>query len=570
MTTLAKKRLRERAEDLLRRTRDEINQMPPEDITELVHELQVHQIELSVQNEGLRRAQEELEGSHQKYYDLYDFAPVGYLTLNKEGLIQEANLMAGTMFECTRSELSGRKFSSFIHPDSQDTYYLHYRKVFRAITQKSCELRVSGQSGCKIIQLHSLMIAHNDDCCRTAISDITAIKELEGKARSANNAKSEFLTNMSHEMRTPLNAIMGLAHILGKSHPLTKAQKDYIGTLRLSADSLLTLINELLDIAKIETGTIELEHIRFNLLDLLNEALTMMNIRAREKGVELVMESDPALHSYPAYYGDPARLRQIIVNLLSNAIKFTEKGKVTLRVKVASHSTERTNLTLAVIDNGIGIAKEKHASIFETFTQADASTTRKFGGTGLGLAICKQLVEHMNGKISVSSSEGKGSTFTVRLPLQISSETAQPKGKIVSALAPAYTNAEGKPHILLVEDHYANVLIATAYLDDLHYTYDIAATGTEALEKIKTNHYSIILMDVQMQDMDGFEATRCIRKIEHEQGIAATPIIAITAHALQGDKEKCLAAGMDDYIAKPFDPDELRSKLEQYLAVEMV
>ncbi|MBV8939420.1 MAG: response regulator [Alphaproteobacteria bacterium] len=549
--------LRERAEELLRRTRNDIRKMSPEDVAELFYELQVHQIELSMQNDELRRTQEELDASHRKYYDLYDFAPVGYITLDKAGTILEANLMAGTLLGKPRSELSGKKFSEFVHSDSQDGYYLHYRKVFRVPTQQNCQIQLKEQCGDKFLQLQSLMVAGDEDCCRTAISDITALKRLEMEALAASEAKSSFLANISHEIRTPLSAIIGLTRLLGKSEPLTAAQMKFINTLQLSSDSLLELINGVLDITKIEAGIIELEHIPFHFPDLLGEATSIVKTKAKEKGLELAIDIDSGLH--PAYYGDPLRIRQIVLNLLSNAIKFTQKGRVALRVRGTFENNERMNVVIDVSDTGIGIPKEKQAEIFNVFTQAESSTARKFGGSGLGLAICKKLAERMQGTISVDSAPGRGSTFTLRMPLKINPNLAKPKKSL-----------EVRPvkgeilHILLVEDNPTNTLIATTYLDELHCTYDTASSGEEALRKFKENRYSFILMDVQMQNMDGYEATRRIRLMEKQKALPETPIIALTAHALQGDKKKCLAAGMNDYLTKPLRFEEISEKLEEY------
>jgi PAS domain S-box-containing protein len=557
-----------RAEDLLRRTRDDVKNLPPQDAMELVHELQVYQIELSMQNDELRRAQEDLEISRQKYYDLYDFAPVGYITLDKEGIIHEANLMAGTLLGCSRTELYGRKLSSCIAPTSQDAAYLHYRKAFRHITQQTCEVLLGEEAGCKIVQLHSLAVEGRNDCCRTIIVDMTPMKALEEKlkqardqAQAANTAKSEFLANMSHEMRTPLNAVIGLSDLLARSRPLTPTQKEFIDTLQLSADSLLGLINELLDIAKIETGAMELEHIPFNLSDLLQDVFQIMKVKAAEKNVTLVLEKDPELH--PTFCGDPTRIRQIALNLLSNAIKFTDHGTIYLRAKSVAKG-DLMEVKLIVKDCGIGIPPEKRESIFDTFTQTDASTSRKYGGTGLGLAICKKLAEHMGGKITVNSKEGKGSTFIVSLSLK----PAAPALAAAECKEPVPVKKhDSAPLVLLVEDQHTNRLIASAYLEALNYAFDIAVTGEEAIEKLKNTHYSLVLMDVQMPLMDGFETTARIRAMEKEGKLPHVPIIAVTAHAMSGDKEKCLAAGMDDYIAKPFDPNDLQHKLEHYITL---
>jgi CheY-like chemotaxis protein/anti-sigma regulatory factor (Ser/Thr protein kinase) len=324
----------------------------------------------------------------------------------------------------------------------------------------------------------------------------------------------------------------------------------------------------LLDIAKIETNTVELEHIPFDLTDLLRAALQVFTVKAEEKGIELVLQSAPTLHA--VYYGDPARIRQVVFNLLSNAIKFTEKGKVTLRLEAALRDSQMVDVTVSVKDSGIGIPTEKRGMIFETFTQADASTTRKFGGTGLGLAISRKLIERMGGKISVNSMEGKGSTFVVQLPLMICREAVTAESNLARLLPVHSEPADEKPSILLVEDHQPNILIATSYLDNIHCEYDVVSTGAEAVQKIKEKCYSLVLMDIQIPGMDGYEATQHIRTVEKEEARPPVPIIAMTAHALSGDRRKCLAAGMNDYISKPFDSEVLYRKIEQYLSLQPV
>jgi signal transduction histidine kinase/ActR/RegA family two-component response regulator len=384
------------------------------------------------------------------------------------------------------------------------------------------------------------------------------------KAEAANIAKSEFLANMSHEIRTPMNAIMGLSQILNMSSPLTNKQKEYIKTLQMSADSLLSLINDLLDISKIEARTVELEKIPFNLAQLIDEIVEISSIQAHEKNVKFIMAGN--LEREMVFIGDPTRLRQIFLNLCSNAVKFTERGDVTLTVN--RQPIDKKNMcwmTLEVKDTGIGIAPEKLETIFEKFVQADSSITRKYGGTGLGLAITKTLVEIMGGTIEVESVTGQGSVFRVSLPLKVS-KTNIPANDM--NLDRAQTNTAPKRdlgRILLVEDYDPNVLVAGAFLEEFGYSYDVASDGVQALERFKDATYVAVLMDVQMPKMNGFEATKTIRTIELQNRKAPLPIIGMTAHALAGDRERCLEAGMDDYICKPFNADELKCKLEAYV-----
>jgi signal transduction histidine kinase/ActR/RegA family two-component response regulator len=371
------------------------------------------------------------------------------------------------------------------------------------------------------------------------------------KANAANIAKSEFLANMSHEIRTPMNAILGLATLLAKSQPLTATQQKFIQTLAVSGESLLMLINDLLDISKIEASGIEIEQVPFALDQLLESVVEMSSVRAREKSLDLRL--DIGAIRGKGFLGDPTRIQQIMTNLCSNAVKFTDSGSITL----SAHLEDGDRIALVVSDTGIGIERKKLDRIFEKFTQADNTISRKFGGTGLGLAISKTLAELMGGRIDVASTPGEGSRFTVILPL--------PEAPLAGGArnSPAMESAvrRDRGRVLLVEDHEPNVLVAKSFLEMFGYEVDLAEDGAMAVEKARRNPYRIILMDIQMPEMDGFEATRRIRRDSASN--ADTPIIGMTAHALDNVREKCLAAGMNEYISKPFVPADLEKKLGQ-------
>ena len=378
------------------------------------------------------------------------------------------------------------------------------------------------------------------------------------KAEAASSAKTEFLANMSHEIRTPMNAIIGLSYILA-GEKLTPRQSEFVNTLQMSAESLLDLINDLLDISKIEARTVELEEIPFDLLSVIEDVISMMNVKASEKN--LVFSVDAECLKNRTYLGDPTRIRQIILNLCSNAIKFTEIGGVCIEVACEkTHDSLQEIAVISVKDTGIGIETSQIASIFEKFIQADTSINRRYGGTGLGLAITKSLVTLMGGDINVESLPGSGSTFIVRLPLKLSAPPVDIP-ECNPEMSPDILRPELKKKVLLVEDYAPNVLVAGTFIEEFGYDWDSAKTGGEAVEKVKAGGFSAVLMDVQMFGMNGLEATQKIREHEASHKLKRIPIIGMTAHALAGDRERCLKAGMDDYISKPFDPDELQEKL---------
>ena len=536
-----------------------------------------------------------LRASEQKYRYLIENSQDIVYTISPEGIFTFVSPSWTTLLGHEPEEIIGKSFHPLIHPDDLNICLSTVQRILemKGRLQDGIEYRVLHKNGTwrwhmssgsllrdaegRVIGIHAN--AHDiterklaDENLQKANAELELqtllAQEMAKQAEMANNAKSEFLANMSHEIRTPMNGVIGMTGLLMET-ALTDEQQRYAEAVQTSAESLLSIINDILDFSKIEAGKMDIDALDFHLPSLLEGFTATMSLRARSKGLALAASVAPQVPQL--LQGDPGRLRQILTNLVGNALKFTNHGEVAIHVSLESETDTTVLLRFAIRDTGIGIPKDKLPLLFIKFSQVDGSTTRQYGGTGLGLAISKQLVEMMDGDIGVTSEEGRGSEFWFTAPFIKRPESLLPKMQPLAALQdasagePAFSPIKVGARILLAEDNIVNQQVAMGILKKMGLHIDAVANGAEAVEALAMLPYDLVLMDVQMPVMDGLEATRCIRNPQSAIRNHAIPIIAMTAHAMQGDREQCLAAGMNDYVAKPIMLPELSAVLKKWL-----
>ena len=530
-------------------------------------------------------AEEALRESEERYRDLFENANDMVHILDCEGRVLFANSAWKSTMGYSDDEIENLRIFDIVHPECKPKLKSFFGRLMSGesinnvamvfVAKDGNLVEVEGNVNCRFREGKPLST-------RAILRDVTERKAAERKlqkaieeARAANRAKSEFLANMSHEIRTPMNGIIGMTE-LALTTQLTSEQNQYLTIVKNSAESLLRIINDILDFSKIEAGKLSLEEVPFDLNELITETVMIFAVPANEKGIRLVHSVDAGVP--PVLKGDPVRLRQVLVNLIGNAVKFSDKGDILIKAEKVSADSNGSPcfILFSVKDQGIGIPEDKICRIFETFSQIDSSSSKRYQGTGLGLAISRKIVEMMHGAIWADSREGEGRTFSFTVRLLVSEKTndidtaGRPGSKADHSRAcSGHRNpaVDRQLNILLAEDNEINRKLAEILLQRQGWRVFSVTDGREAVNKAASEEFDMILMDIQMPNMDGFEATKVIR--EHDRQVGKhTPVLALTAYAMKGDREKCLKAGMDGYLTKPIRPEELYDVIEKHLKIK--
>jgi PAS domain S-box-containing protein len=526
----------------------------------LVDELRIHQAELRIQNEELRQARDALEAEKERYADLYEFAPVGYLTLDRQGGILKVNLTGAGLLGGVRGDQVGKPLRRYMAESGHQTVHDFLRNVYQGGAKTTCEVelrRVGLPSA--FVSLEGVLAADGNSCL-AIMADVTARKQAQDalekakeQAEAANKSKSTFLANMSHEIRTPLNGILGMLQLMQLT-ALDMEQAGYIDMARRAGQRLNRLLADILDLSRMEADRLIIESKPFALPEAMKAVEQMFLPIAEQAGLRLEWYVDPSIPHLLC--GDTVRLQQVLSNLVGNALKFTLAGGVHIEAyPLPGSRTDQHRVLFSVADTGKGISEDQLSTLFQPFSQVEGGFTRTHQGAGLGLTICKRLVTLMGGSMAVDSEPGAGSTFF--FCITFGRHGLPPEGQEAACAQETPVPPTAVYRILLAEDDQTSRISSRKLMESAGHSVLAVEDGQQALETLRQVPFDLVLMDVQMPVLGGVEATRAIRAGEAGADRAGVPIVAITAYAMTGDREKFLAAGMDDYIAKPVYMNEL-------------
>ncbi len=535
--------LKQKIETVVRVAFQDHRDLSEVDVQEILETVSIYHSELEYQNEELKRVHEELSQSRKNYMSLFRQAPIPYVVIDEEGIIQICNEAFSRM---QGDDVLGRPLSSCVSPDSQDGFYLHFRMVMKKEGAHQTTLTFHTPEGDRKTDISSILYVDEvtgKRVIRSALIDVTDLVLAKELAQSANTAKSEFLSNMSHEIRTPMNGILGMAELLLESD-LNPEQRECLTIMNRSAKSLLGILNDVLDYSKIEAGLLTLSRQSFNFKEMITETMELFHSAAKEKGLRMSMEIDESLEG--AFLGDPVKIRQVFSNFIGNALKFTQQGSIVLGATCVGLEDDMVQINAFVKDTGVGIHVHQIHKVFERFEQGDPLEKNRPGGTGLGLAIARRLLNLMEGDVWVDSEPGLGSKFMFRFRLTRDREASR-----AFELKPSrFGLPESKEHpVLVVDDDGTSRLMMSMMLKKRGYKVVEAANGWEAVEAFKAQAFSLVLMDVQMPVMNGLDAVKAMRL--HQGRPDGTKIVATTAYAMQQEQERIISAGFDSILTKP-------------------